>query len=90
MPDQSCRSTLVDLLLNGSLVDRYLGFVVDGGRAALPCPTGEYDSSDPTHPVLIEERVTRDEVALWRLVNALERGGRDYDSYLQRVGFVAI
>jgi hypothetical protein len=80
MPDASCYPTLVDLLLNGSLIDRYIGLVVDGGRnkAALPDPNGRYDSTDPNKSVPIEGQVTRDEVALWRLLHELEEG--IYDS----------
>ncbi|MGO9299679.1 MAG: hypothetical protein ACLQQM_02775 [Acidimicrobiales bacterium] len=91
MPDKSCHPVLVDLLSNGCLVDRYVGLVVDGGRARLPFPTGKYDSTaDPSRPVLIEEQVTRDEVALWRIVDVLETGRQEFDSYLRRVGFVVL
>ena len=85
--DPDCYPTLVDCLWNGSLVDRYTGLVVDGGRVLLPFPQGEYDSSEVSEPKLIADWVSADEVKLFRLVHHLRDSRADFDEYLRQAGF---
>ena len=90
IPDQDCYTTVADILWNGSPVERYAGLVIDGGRAAIPFPAGEYDQKNPSrYPV---EWVGPGEVAVWRLAHLLERPDRelalqDFNRYLKLVGF---
>jgi len=89
--DQSAWPTLLDFLWDGSLVHRELGIVVDGGRMTLPWPeppaanVGGLPDSE-----LIGEKVTRREVAYWRLVHALKGSREDFDEYLERSGLVVL
>jgi hypothetical protein len=88
MPDASCYPTLVDPLLNGSIIDGYIGLVVDGScnKAALPEWAIRQHRSQQVRPD--RGRVTRDEDSLSRLLHELEEGTYDFDPYLQRAGFV--
>lgn len=86
--DKNCTLTLVDLMWNGSLVDRYHGVYVDGARAVLPLPTGDYIGA-LTDPLQIAEQVAEDEVDLWRLIDTME-GRREFDHYLTLAGFTVV
>jgi len=88
LPIRPC--TPHSLIWNGSLVDRLVRLVVDGGRAKLPFPHGLFASTGPMHSELVADQVTREEVATWRLVNALGGTGHEFDSYLDRGGFVVV
>lgn len=85
-PDaEECYPTLVDLLWNGSLVDRHVGLVVDGGRVTIPFPKVDYDSSDPANPVATEW-FDGDQVKLFCLVHTIPGTGYDFDDYVARTG----
>ena len=83
-------STVLGVLWNGSLVDRYLGLVVDGGRAVLPFPDDWRSQPDWFSHPLTGGRVTESQVGIWRVVNALEGTGAEYDAYLSKSGFCIV
>jgi hypothetical protein len=81
-PDRICYATIADLVWNGSLVYRYDGVVVDGGRSTLPLPTTKFDTTDIVNPVVLEEQVTDEQVDFWRLIATLKDKERDFEHYL--------
>jgi hypothetical protein len=90
-PDEQCYPTILDLLWNGSLVYRYEGLAVDGGRGALPYPNATYDTTtDPHNPVLLQEEVTEEEVGVWRIAAALRGDEGVFDRKLDQAHFVIL
>src|SRR5487761_1893931 len=96
-------TTLLGVLWNGTLVDRYVGVVVDGGRAILPFPENwpkglESDAdqlareqileTQSRNPTSVPGHVTRTQVGVWRTVNMLDGTGSEFDAYLVKSGFV--
>ncbi len=88
-PERDSSPQVLDVLWCGSLVDRYLGLVVDGGRAVVPYPTGEHEQSDVDDAALTRYVVTETQDSVWRLANGLS-GNADYDDYRARVPFEVV
>ena len=98
-------TTLLGVLWNGTLVDRYLGVVVDGGRAVLPFPKNWRalpESTDEAYPrdTVTQDQtvnptrsvghVTRNQVGIWRTVNMIDGNGSEFDTYLGKSGFMIV
>lgn len=84
----------VDLFWNGCLVDRYLMYAVDGGRALIPFPDetiypGEEDDDEDGTPAPAQRRVSRFAFELGRLVHSFEHVD-DYEHYVRRAGFEVV
>jgi hypothetical protein len=88
--DKRCSPVLADLLWNGSLVDRYSGASVDGGRGVLPMPLGASVETSPTDVEQIGWKVTEAEVSLWCLIDRLKGGESEFDMYLRLAGFTVV
>src|SRR5487761_2111418 len=93
----------IKLGLVWGLADRYVGVVVDGGRAILPFPENwpkglESDAdqlarepileTQSRNPTSVPGKVTRTQVGVWRTVNMLDGTGSEFDAYLVKSGFV--
>lgn len=88
-PDEQVTASFVDVLWNGMLVHRDQVLHVDGGRAILPWPR-PWGTTEPGSrtPIAIGNQVTATELALARLVHGFEHAPAQFDSYLERSGFV--
>lgn len=89
--DQRAYPEFLDILWNGMLIHREYGIVIDGGRAVLPWPRGEYirgeSVMDYEH---ITDSFTSRGVKLWRLVAYLNSEKNEYDRYVEQSGVVIL
>jgi hypothetical protein len=77
-PDQNASSTWVDFRYNGVPVYRSLRVLVDGARAALPCPTGVHEKDIPKR-----------QYHIWQLLDQVTGSGR-MDEYFARAGLKVV
>jgi hypothetical protein len=83
-PDRSVSRELVDVFWNGSIVDRYYGLRVDGGRALLPQPQHEIVKDE-----LVMPQISPTQSNVFRVLAELSQNS-EYGRYLQQAGFVEI
>jgi hypothetical protein len=98
-PKHDVRGEWLDMFWCGALVDRYVLYLVDGGRGVLPgfdresVNTGQLDAED------VAKTVSARESRIARLAHCLgkglsfaddERGGRGHSYYLRRSGIVVL
>lgn len=76
-PDRHARRFWIDLLYNGVPVYREIAVRVDGGRAALPSPSGYVDANDPSKGW----HVPRDEYDFVRQFSVIRGHAREFDQY---------
>lgn len=91
-PNPKVTASFVDVLWRGSLVDREVYWVVDGGRAYLPCGRDTYenqDSADVTTWKWLTEEIAPWEYALIKLVHSFEHS-EDFDQYFDRAGMTRL
>lgn len=80
-------SFLVDVFFCNSLVDRYVGALVDH-EACLPYPRAHMFGDVSNYGAPVGWTATRWQVELFRLVHYLDQRPANYDSYVERSGLV--
>jgi len=76
-PDRNASSHFIDVFFNNALVFRDMFISVDGGRACLPLPKSK-----------TELFVPKNKVRFVRLIDYIDEGVSDFDSYFSRAGLI--